>query len=93
MRFGYRTTNAHLGPPQTLMIENFLKDRAILFVICIKNLNFVIKHYKMHHFRDDNNLLDLGYSLKILKKLVNFKEVSLARQVSVWMYLYLYVRK
>ena len=71
MRFGYRTTNTHLGPPQTLMIENVL----------------------MHHFRDENSLLDLGYSLKILKKLVNFKEVSLARRVSVRMYLYLYVRR
>ena len=42
-----------------------------LLLLCINNLNQLIKFCKVHHYADDTDLLYLGNSIKKLKKLAN----------------------
>ena len=43
----------------------------LLFVIYINEMNSAIKHYKVHHFADDTNLLYSNKNLKHLRKHIN----------------------
>ena len=43
----------------------------LLFLIYINDLHVTIKHWKIHHFADDTNLLVINTSLKRLNKVLN----------------------
>ena len=43
----------------------------LLFLLYINDLNLAIKHYKLHHFADDTNLLYTNNSIKKLNKFLN----------------------
>ena len=40
-------------------------------LLCIKDLNLAIKHFKVHHFADDTNLLYTNNSIKKPNKFLN----------------------
>ena len=43
----------------------------LLFLLCINDLNLAIKHFKVHHFADDTNLLYTNNSIKNPNKFLN----------------------
>ena len=43
----------------------------LFYMINISNLNLAIKYYKVHHFSDDSNLLNISKSPQKLHKLIN----------------------
>ena len=43
----------------------------LLFLLYINDLNLAIKHWEVHHFADDTNLLYTDNSIKKLNKFLN----------------------
>ena len=54
-----------------------------LLLLYIKNLNHVIKFFKVHYFADDTNQLGMSNSIKTLNKLINTAMVSCSRFISI----------
>ena len=63
----------------------------LLFLIYVNDLPYAIKHYKVLHLADDTNLVNFSYSIKNMKKQVNYGLKNLNNRLNANTYILMLV--